>query len=70
MMKDLSIPNSLVLDLGTASTKIGWSNHGEADVIIPSVVGRGKHKGAMINLGLKDSYVGRHAQVWINVQVM
>ena len=62
-MKDLTIPKSLVLDLGTASTKVGWSTHGEPEAIFPTVVGRGRHKGAMLNLGLKDSYVGRQAQV-------
>ena len=30
--------------------------------MVPSVVGRGRHKGAMLTLGLKDSYVGRQAQ--------
>lgn len=58
----MSIPNSLVLDLGTANTKVGWAGHGEPTSVFPTVVGRGRHKGAMKNLGLKDSYVGRHAQ--------
>ena len=61
-MKDMSIPNSLVLDLGTANTKVGWSTHGEPDSIFPTLVGRGRHKGAMLTLGLRDSYVGRQAQ--------
>lgn len=53
---------SLVLDLGTANTKSGWSTRADPDMVIPSVVGRGRHKGAMLTLGLKDSYVGRQAQ--------
>ncbi len=61
-MKDMNIPKSLVLDLGTASTKAGWSTHGEPESVFPTVVGRGRHKGAMLTLGLKDSYVGRQAQ--------
>lgn len=61
-MKDTSIPNSLVLDLGTSATKAGWSSRGEPDSVFPTLVGRGRHRGAMLNLGLKDSYVGRQAQ--------
>lgn len=61
-MKDMNIAKSLVLDLGTASTKAGWSTNGEPESVFPTVVGRGRHKGAMLNLGLKDSYVGRQAQ--------
>ncbi len=61
-MKDVSVPNSLVLDLGTAQTKHGWSANGEPTGVFPSVVGRGRHRGAMQKLGLRDSYVGRKAQ--------
>ena len=52
----------LVVDLGTATTKSGWSNKSEPDLNIPSIVGHGRHKGAMATLGLSDSYVGRQAQ--------
>lgn len=61
-MHDLTNPRTLVLDLGTAITKSGWTERGEPDLTVPSVVGRGRHKGAMLTLGLKDSYVGRQAQ--------
>ena len=61
-MKDLSACKSLVVDLGTAMTKAGWAGHGEPDITLPSVVGRGRHKRAMATLGLKDAYVGRQAQ--------
>ena len=61
-MKDTTICKSLVIDFGTATTKAGWATHGEPDLSLPSVVGRGRHKGAMATLGLKDSYVGRQAQ--------
>lgn len=54
--------NCLVVDLGTATTKAGWSNRADADLNIPSIVGHGRHKGAMLTLGLQDSYVGRQAQ--------
>ncbi len=52
-MKDMSIPSSLVLDLGTCSAKSGWSSKGEPDYVFPTVVGRGRHKGAMKTLGLR-----------------
>ncbi len=52
-MKDVSIPNSLVLDLGTANTKSGWSTKGDPNYVFPTVVGRGRHKGAMKTLGLR-----------------
>ena len=61
-MHDLTNPRTLVLDLGTATTESGWTERGEPDLTVPSVVGRGRHKGAMLTLGLKDSYVGRQAQ--------
>jgi len=61
-MKDTTACKSLVVDLGTSMTKAGWSEHGEPDISLPSVVGRGRHKGAMATLGLRDSYVGRQAQ--------
>jgi actin-related protein len=61
-MHDLTNPRTLVLDLGTANTKAGWTGAGEPNLVVPSVVGRGRHKGAMLTLGLKDSYVGRQAQ--------
>lgn len=57
-----NLENCLVVDLGTATTKSGWSNKGEPDLIFPSIVGHGRHKGAMQTLGLQDSYVGRQAQ--------
>ena len=61
--KDISVPTSLVLDLGTAQVKHGWSgNGGHPASVFPTVVGRGRHKGAMQKLGLRDSYVGRKAQ--------
>ena len=56
------LENCLVVDLGTATTKSGWSNRSEPDMSIPSIVGHGRHKGAMATLGLSDSYVGRQAQ--------
>ncbi|XP_040583204.1 uncharacterized protein [Lepeophtheirus salmonis] len=53
---------NLVVDLGTCTTKIGWCSDSEPHMMLPTIVGRGRHKGAMLNLGLKDRYVGRQAQ--------
>ena len=61
-VKDISVPTSLVLDLGTAQVKHGWSTGGQPTSVFPTVVGRGRHRGAMQKLGLRDSYVGRKAQ--------
>ena len=63
---NLNLAQCLVVDLGTATTKSGWSNKSEPDFSIPSIVGHGRHKGAMLTLGLKDSYVGRQAQALTN----
>ena len=34
------LQNCLVLDLGTANTKSGWSNKSNPDFTIPSIVGK------------------------------
>ncbi len=57
-----NLPHSLVLDLGTSTTKCGWSHCSEPSSVFPTLVGRGRHKGAMRTLGLRDSYVGAQAQ--------
>lgn len=52
----------LVVDLGTATTKSGWAHRSRPSQNIPSIVGHGRHRGAMLTLGLKDHYVGKQAQ--------
>ena len=43
------LENCLVVDLGTATTKSGWSNRSEPDLSIPSIVGHGRHKGHFLS---------------------
>lgn len=60
-LKDLEVPQSLVLDLGTATTRYGWSGQDAPVSSLPTVVGTGSHREAMLSLGLQESYVGSEA---------
>lgn len=53
--------SSLVLDIGTATTRCGWAHQEEPEMVMPTLVGRGPHLGAMRHLGLNDTYVGHEA---------
>jgi len=50
------------VDNGTATVKGGFSSADTPQCKIPTLVGHGRHKGAMSSLGLKDCYVGSQAQ--------
>jgi len=52
----------VVIDHGTCTTKAGFSTEDTPQCNIPSLVGRGRHKGAMASLGLQETYVGSQAQ--------
>jgi len=54
--------HNVVIDHGTSTCKAGFSTEDSPQCILPTVVGHGRHKGAMASLGLKDSYVGSKAQ--------
>jgi len=54
--------HNVVIDHGTSTTKAGFSTEDTPQCIIPTLVGRGRHKGAMEALGLKETYVGSQAQ--------
>lgn len=54
--------HNVVIDHGTYNTKAGFSTQDAPSSIIPTVVGHGRHKGAMESLGLRDTYVGSEAQ--------
>jgi len=56
------IGHNVVIDNGTATVKAGFSTADAPQCRIPTVVGHGRHKGAMSSLGLKDCYVGSQAQ--------
>jgi len=53
---------NVVIDHGTNTCKAGFSTEDVPQSIIPTVVGHGRHKGAMAALGLKETYVGSQAQ--------
>lgn len=54
--------HNVVIDHGTCSTKAGFSTEDSPQCNIPTLVGRGRHSGAMAALGLKETYVGSQAQ--------
>jgi len=56
------IGHNVVIDNGTYTMKGGYSTCDTPQCRIPSLVGRGRHKGAMSSLGLKETYVGSAAQ--------
>jgi actin-related protein len=55
--------DSVVIDLGSYTIKAGFSDSQKLSprIWFPSVVGRHRHKGAMIGVEQKDSYVGDEA---------
>lgn len=56
------IGHNVVIDNGTYTVKGGFSTADTPKCRIPTLVGHGRHKGAMSSLGLKESYVGSQAQ--------
>ncbi|KAH8384190.1 actin, cytoplasmic type 5-like [Drosophila serrata] len=53
---------ALVLDNGSGLCKAGFANDDAPCAVFPSIVGRPRHQGVMIGMGLKESYVGDEAQ--------
>jgi actin-related protein len=56
------IGHNVVIDNGTYTVKGGFSEMDSPSCRVPSLVGRGRHAGAMSSLGLKETYVGAAAQ--------
>jgi len=54
--------SSLVVDNGSGMVKSGFAGDDAPRAVFPSIVGRPKHKGVMVGMGQKDSYVGEEAQ--------
>jgi actin-related protein len=54
--------HNVVIDHGTYTTKVGFSTQDNPTTVLPTVVGHGRHAGAMAALGLKDTYIGSQAQ--------
>jgi len=53
---------ALVVDNGSGMVKAGFAGDDAPRSVFPSMVGRPKHKGVMVGMGQKDSYVGEEAQ--------
>ncbi|CAK8671220.1 unnamed protein product [Clavelina lepadiformis] len=51
-------PTPVVIDAGSDSVKLGYAGRPAPEVSIPTIVGRPRHKGVMVGMGQKDSYVG------------
>jgi actin beta/gamma 1 len=53
---------ALVVDNGSGMCKAGFAGDDAPRAVFPSIVGRPRHKGVMMGMGQKDSYVGDEAQ--------
>ncbi len=56
---------ALVVDNGSGMMKAGFSGDDEPRAVFPSIVGRPRHQGVMVGVGMgqKDAYVGDEAFV-------
>ena len=53
---------TLVIDNGSCSCKVGFAGDDAPRAVFPTVVGRPKHRGVVVDQGLKDWYVGDDAR--------
>ena len=54
--------SSIVIDNGSGMCKAGFAGDDAPRACFPSIVGRPRHEGVMIGMGLKNTYVGDEAQ--------
>lgn len=57
-----SYGSAQVHDNGSFYTKAGFAGDDAPRAVFPTLVGRPRHKGIMIGMGQKESYVGDEAQ--------
>ena len=56
-----SLPVPMVIDQGSLTIKAGAAGAAGPTSVFPAAVGRPRHKGVMVGMGQKDSYVGYEA---------
>ena len=52
---------ALVIDMGSCLIKAGYGGDDAPRAVFPAIVGRPRHRGVMVGMGQKDSYVGDEA---------
>jgi actin-related protein len=57
----MEIPPALVIDNGSGMVKAGIAGDNAPRAVFPSIIGRPRYKGAMVNLQIRTEYVGDEA---------
>jgi len=56
------IPPAVVIDNGSGMVKAGIAGDNAPRCVFPSIIGRPRYKGAMVNLQIRSEYIGDEAQ--------